>query len=145
MYLMLDTNGAIFQRKEISGWSNVPTALTYTDATMIYDGSILAISNAGQLHLLATLSGPAQDMAHNLPHQPHSVAALLDGSVLVLTGNNELFRANFPRGPWTQLTLPALPPPVVPTDIASLAFVADLTPETERRAKWPTQFHSSTC
>jgi len=34
---------------------------------------------------------------------------------------------------------------VVPTDIASLAFVADLIPETERRAKWPTQFHSSTC
>ena len=76
MYLMVDTNGNIFQRKEISGWSNVPAALAYTDATMIYDGSILAISNGGQLHLLATPSGPAQDMNYNLPHQPRSVAVL---------------------------------------------------------------------
>ncbi len=34
---------------------------------------------------------------------------------------------------------------VVPTDIVYLGFVADQAPENERRVKWPTQLHSSTC
>jgi phosphatidylserine/phosphatidylglycerophosphate/cardiolipin synthase-like enzyme len=110
MYLKVAPNGNIYRRKEISGWFSFPTshqaALVYIDATMIYDGSILAISAAGQLHLLATPSGLPENMNHNLASQPHSVAALLDGSVLVLTVAGTLHRAEFPRGPWTQLTLP---------------------------------------
>ncbi len=35
--------------------------------------------------------------------------------------------------------------PLVPTDIAYLAFVADLSPETQRRTTWPTRFHRLTC
>ncbi len=34
---------------------------------------------------------------------------------------------------------------LVPTDIAYLSFVADLSPDTHRRTPWPTQFHRSTC
>jgi hypothetical protein len=34
---------------------------------------------------------------------------------------------------------------LVPTDITYLSFVADLSPDTQRRTPWPTQFHRSTC
>ena len=34
---------------------------------------------------------------------------------------------------------------LVPTDIAYLSFIAELSPETQRRTPWPTQFHRSTC
>ncbi|MGP4028900.1 phospholipase D-like domain-containing protein [Actinomadura sp. 3N407] len=119
MYLMVDPNGNIFRRKEISGWFKVPTshhaASVYLDATMIYDGSILAINVAGQLHLLATPSGPAEIMNHALASRPHAVATLLDGTVLVLTAAGTLHWAGFARGPWTPVPLP---PGVVPTDIA---------------------------
>lgn len=119
MYLKVSPNGNIFRRKEITGWFSFPTShqasLLYTDVTMIYDGSILAISTGGQLHLLATPGGLPDDMNHNLASQPHSVAALLDGSVLVLTVAGTLHRAEFPRGPWAQI---ALPNGAAPIDIA---------------------------
>ena len=34
---------------------------------------------------------------------------------------------------------------LVPIGISSLSFVADLSPETQRRTSWPTRFHRSTC
>jgi hypothetical protein len=34
---------------------------------------------------------------------------------------------------------------LVPTDITYLSFIAELSPETQRRTTWPTQFHRSTC
>ena len=34
---------------------------------------------------------------------------------------------------------------LVPTDIAYLSFIAELSPGTQRRTPWPTQFHRSTC
>ena len=121
---MVDPAGIIFQRKEISGWYKVPTAhqaaLLYTDATMIYNGSLLAISAAPplpglpQLHLLATPSGPTDVINPNLAW-PVSVATLLDGSVLVLTAVGTLHHALSARGPWQQI---ALPPGLAPIDVA---------------------------
>jgi phosphatidylserine/phosphatidylglycerophosphate/cardiolipin synthase-like enzyme len=125
MYLMVDANG-IFQRKEISGWNKLPTAhaaaLRYTDATMLYDGSIVGISAAGypplvagRLHLLATPAGPAEVMDPNLGSAPVAVTTLLDGSILVLTAAGTLHQAPFVHGPWQQVTLPIN---VVPIDVA---------------------------
>jgi hypothetical protein len=34
---------------------------------------------------------------------------------------------------------------LVPTDITYLSFVADLSPDSQRRTTWPTRFHRSTC
>ena len=34
---------------------------------------------------------------------------------------------------------------LVPTEITYLSFVAELSPETQRRTPWPTQFPRSTC
>src|SRR5215472_10513268 len=116
MFLKVDPNGNIHQRRAVEGWSkaNTPHAanLVYIDATMIYDGSILAISTAGQLHLLATPSGPAENMNLVLPNPPHAVTTLLDGSVVVLTTAGTLHRAQFARGPWALLPGPAGPNPI---------------------------------
>jgi phosphatidylserine/phosphatidylglycerophosphate/cardiolipin synthase-like enzyme len=126
MYLMVALNGFIFQRKEISGWYKFPTThaanLRYTDATMLYDGSILAISAAGyaplvagRLHLLATPTGPAEIIDPNLGSAPVSVATLLDGTILLLTAAGTLHQAPFVRGPWQQIALP--PAIAAPADI----------------------------
>ena len=126
MYVMVDANGTIFQRKEISGWYKFPTAhaaaLRYTDATMLYDGSILAISAPGypplvasQLHLLATPTGPAEVINPNLGSAPVSITTLVDGSILLLTAAGTLHQAPFVHGLWHQVTGPN---GVVPIDVA---------------------------
>jgi phosphatidylserine/phosphatidylglycerophosphate/cardiolipin synthase-like enzyme len=114
MFLKVDANGNIFQRKEVAGWTkaNTPHApsLVYVDATMLYDGSILAISTANRLQLLATPSGPAEDMHLVLPNPPHAVTTLLDGSVIVLTTAGTLHRAESAgSGIWAPLATPAGP------------------------------------
>ena len=45
----------------------------------------------------------------------------------------------------SEAPLPAANNRLVPTDIAYLSFIAELSPETQRRTPWPTQFHRSTC
>jgi phosphatidylserine/phosphatidylglycerophosphate/cardiolipin synthase-like enzyme len=116
MFLKVDANGSILQRREIAGWSKAVTShaanLAYIDATMIYDGSILAITTANptnELHLLATPSGPAMDMHHGLPSPPHAVTTLLDGSIVVLTTAGTLHRADFASGPWLAVPAPGGP------------------------------------
>jgi phosphatidylserine/phosphatidylglycerophosphate/cardiolipin synthase-like enzyme len=119
MYLKMDPNGNIFQRKEISGWYKFPTphqaALAYVDATMLFDGSILAITAGGGLELLATPSGPAENAPHTLASAPRRTATLLNGIVLVLTAAGTVHWCEFVRGPWRQVPLPN---GLVPVDIA---------------------------
>jgi hypothetical protein len=45
----------------------------------------------------------------------------------------------------SEAPLPAANNRLVPKDIAYLSFIAELSPETQRRTSWPTQFHRLTC
>ena len=45
----------------------------------------------------------------------------------------------------SEAPLPAANNRLVPTDVAYLSFIAELSPDTQRRTPWQTLFHRSTC
>ena len=118
MYLKVGPDHKIYKRRAISGWNKVryqrPRPGVYVDATMLYDGSIVAVHTSGDLHLLATLSSPPE-----VVHTPGTVAVttLLDNSVLVLNRDGTVWRAWSPRGRWQQVD--DLPSGVILLDVTT--------------------------
>jgi hypothetical protein len=107
------------RRRAISGWNKVriqrPSLPRYVDTTKLYDASILAVHESGDLHLLATASAPPLVVAR----VPGTVAVttLLDNSVLVLNGDGTVSWARSPRGPWQQVK--HVPPGLIPLDVTT--------------------------
>ena len=97
MYITVGTDGKIYV-KPTRGWADVTSphaqGLTFLDATMLHDGSILAIDAAHNLQILATPAGPADKIACNI--QPEAVTTLLDGTVIALA-QRKLYWTRPPR------------------------------------------------
>ncbi|MGB0098206.1 MAG: hypothetical protein WBP81_37415 [Solirubrobacteraceae bacterium] len=106
MYLKVGPDHKIYKRRAISGWNKVryqhPNLVLYVDATMLYDGSILAVHTSGDLHVLATASAPPDVVTHT-PGKVVAVTTLLDNSVLVLNRDGTVWRARSPHGRWQQV------------------------------------------
>jgi phosphatidylserine/phosphatidylglycerophosphate/cardiolipin synthase-like enzyme len=120
MYLKVGPDHKIYKRRAISGWNKVryqhPNLVLYVDATMLYDGSILAVHSSGDLHLLATASAPPDVVAHT-PGTVVAVTTLLDNSVLVLNQDGTVWRARSPHGRWQPVD--DVPPGLILVDVTT--------------------------
>ena len=107
MYFKVGTDGLIYVRKNIACWTRIQHQYEYAGATMLRNGTILAIPSKvgdGGLHVLATPTAPPEILIAGVPAVGvRAVTTLFDGSVVLLDMDGDLWRGLTPRSGYTRV------------------------------------------
>src|SRR5437879_1011282 len=107
MYIKVGTDDRLYVRRNLAWWTRTQHHHEYSGVTMLRDGTILATPSSardGDLHVLATPTSPPEVLRLGAPSGGvRAVTTLLDGSVVLLDMDGNLWQGLTPRSSYIHI------------------------------------------